>query len=32
MNRAVQKATQVLVTTAGLYREMALSAFRLVRR
>ena len=32
MSRAVQKATEVLVTTAGLYREMALSAFRLVRR
>ena len=32
MKRAVQKATQVIVTTAGLYREMALSALRLVRR
>ena len=32
MKRAVQKATQVLVTGAGLYREMALSALRLVRR
>lgn len=32
MKRAVRKAAEVIVTTAGLYREMALSALRLVRR
>jgi hypothetical protein len=32
MKRAVEKATEVIVTTASLYREMALSALRLVRR
>jgi hypothetical protein len=30
MKRAVQKATEVLVTTAGLYRELARSALRLL--
>jgi hypothetical protein len=32
MKRAVQKATEVIVTSAGLFREMALSALRLVSR
>jgi len=32
MKRAVQKATEVIVTSAGLYREMALSALRLILR
>jgi len=32
MKRAVEKATEVIVTTAGLYREMALSALRLIHR
>jgi hypothetical protein len=30
MKRAVQKATEVLFTTAGLYRELARSALRLL--
>jgi hypothetical protein len=32
MKRAVEKAARVIATSAGLYREMALSALRLVRR
>jgi len=32
MKRAVQKATEVILTSAGLYREMALSALRLILR
>ncbi|CAG0988986.1 hypothetical protein MYXO_02289 [Myxococcaceae bacterium] len=32
MKRAVEKAAEVIRTGAGLYREMALSALRLVRR
>lgn len=31
MKRAVRKAAEVITTTAGLYREMVLSALRLVR-
>jgi hypothetical protein len=30
MKRAVEKASEVLLTTAGLYRELALSALRLL--
>jgi hypothetical protein len=32
MKRAVEKATEVIVTSAALWREMALSALQLVRR
>lgn len=32
MKQAVKMATEVIRTGAGLYREMALSALRLVRR
>ncbi len=30
MKRAVEMATEVLLTTAGLYRELTLSALRLL--
>lgn len=32
MKSVVQKATEVIVTSAGLFREMAVSALRLVSR
>jgi hypothetical protein len=32
MRRAIEKAEQIVKTSAGLYREMALSALRLLPR